>query len=151
MAGIVGFLSQVTAQRIYKSNSVLTSGQWYKISVKEAGIYKIDISFLTNLGINATNLSSSSIRLYGNAGRMLSESNNGLWSDDLIENAIFVADGGDGILNGSDYILFYAPGSDKWIKDTINHRFSYQKNLYSDSAYYFITIGGTGKRITISQ
>lgn len=151
MAGIVGFLSQVTAQRVYKSNSVLASGQWYKISVKEAGIYKIDISFLTNLGINATNLSSSSIRLYGNAGRMLSESNNGLWLDDLIENAIFVADGGDGILNGSDYILFYAPGPDKWIKDTINHRFSYQKNLYSDSAYYFITIGGTGKRITISQ
>lgn len=151
LAGIAGFLSPVTAQRVYKPNSVLATGQWYKISVKEAGIYKMDISFLTNLGINTANLTSSSIRLYGNSGRMLSESNNSLWSDDLIENAIFVADGGDGILNGSDYILFYAPGPDNWTKDSINHRFFYQKNLYSDSAYYFITIGGTGKRITTSQ
>ena len=34
-----------TAQRIYKPNSVLATGNWYKLAVKEAGVYKIDIVF----------------------------------------------------------------------------------------------------------
>jgi hypothetical protein len=33
----------------------------------------------------------------------------------------------------------------------LNKRFAHQKNIYSDSAYYFITIGGTGKRIASVQ
>src|SRR6185503_599548 len=39
----------------------------------------------------------------------------------------------------------------KWLKDSINKRFTHQKNLYSDSAYYFITIGSVGKRIASLQ
>jgi hypothetical protein len=68
--------------------------------------------------------------------------------DDLIENAIMAVDGGDGILNGTDYILFYAQGSDEWIKDSANQSFSHGKNIYSDRSYYFLTINGSGKRIT---
>ena len=41
---------------------------------------------------------------------MLAEANAGQWTDDLQENAIQVVDGGYGILNGPDYILFYANG-----------------------------------------
>jgi len=62
-----------------------------------------------------------------------------------------VIDGGDGLFNGSDYFLFYASGTDRWLKDSLNKRFIHQKNIYSDSAYYFITIGGIGKRITSLQ
>ena len=81
---------------------------------------------------------------------MLGEANAGPWIDDLQENAIMVVDGGDGILNGSDYILFYATGPDQWIKDSLNQRFIHQKNIYSDKSYYFLSVGGTGKRITNS-
>ena len=63
-------------QRTYLSNSVLSSGNWYKISVKDAGVYKIDIPFLNSLGVNTGNLASGSIRLYGNGGQMLAEANN---------------------------------------------------------------------------
>ena len=62
----IGFFVQ--SQRVYKANSVLATGNWYKIAVKEAGVYKIDIPFLSELGINAANLSSGSIRLFGNGG-----------------------------------------------------------------------------------
>ena len=82
---------------------------------------------------------------------MLSESNSNIPLDDLAENAIMVMDGGDGLFNGSDYFLFYAAGPDKWLKDSVNKRFTHQKNLFSDSAYYFITIGGVGKRIASLQ
>jgi len=139
------------AQRTYKPNSVLGSGNWYKIAVKDAGIYKIDVAFLSRLGINTTNLSSGSIRLFGNGGGMLAEPNNISRIDDLEENAILVVDGGDGVLNGGDYILFFANGADTWLKDSVNKRFTHKKNLYSDKAYYYLTVNGTGKRVATSQ
>ncbi len=78
---------------------------------------------------------------------MLAESNGGPWNDDLIENAIQIEDGGDGIINGADYILFYASGPHEWIKDSINQRFIHKKNIYSERSYYFLSIGANGKRI----
>ncbi|MEN9684690.1 MAG: type secretion system sortase PorU [Bacteroidota bacterium] len=135
-------------QRSYAANTVLSTGNWYKIGVLKEGIYKVDINLLTSLGINISNLSAASIRLYGNGGGMLDESNAGPRPDDLVENPIEVFDGGDGIFNGQDYFLFYAQGPQRWIKDSVNQLFSHRKNLYADTAYYFLTIGGIGKRIS---
>ncbi|MDE3143168.1 MAG: hypothetical protein KGL19_03375, partial [Bacteroidota bacterium] len=137
----------VDGQRIYTTNSVLSTGSWYKIAVKQEGIYKIDVAFLNNLGINTNGLSSASIRLYGNGGAMLDENNAVPRQDDLFENAIEMFDGGDAVFNNNDYFLFYAAGPNHWLKDSIHQRFTHQKNLYSDSSYYFISIGGSGKRI----
>src|SRR6185436_7691098 len=108
---------------------------------------KIDINFLNSLGISTSNLASNSIRLYGNGGAMLPEANNGFKYDDLEENSILMVDGGDGIFNGSDYFLFFSSGADQWLKDSANKRFIHKKNLYSDKAFYFLTLGGIGKRI----
>lgn len=146
---LAGFFPSFS-QRTYKPASVLASGNWYKIAVAGEGVYKIDIPFLNALGITGS-ISSSQIRLFGNDGGMLSESNSATRPDDLEENAIWVEDGGDGILNGSDYILFFSNGPDQWIKDSTNKRFSHKKNLYSDKAYYFLSIGGTGKRIPVQS
>jgi hypothetical protein len=136
------------AQRTYKANSVLASGIWYKISVDGEGIYKMDVPFLNSLGITGS-LPSDQIRLFGNGGAMLPEDNSQKPIDDLEENSIYIVDGGDGMLNGSDYILFYAQGPDQWQKDSVNRRFSHKKNLYSNQSYYFLTIGGNGSRIPL--
>ncbi|HZE84600.1 MAG TPA: type IX secretion system sortase PorU [Puia sp.] len=136
-----------SGQRGYKSSSVLAAGAWYKIAVKDPGIYRIDVPFLKSLGINTDQLSSATIRLYGNGGQMLPEACSGSRTDDLEENAIDVEDGGDGIFNGSDYILFYAPGPHAWIKDSLNRQFSHRKNLFSEESFYFLSFGGTGKRV----
>ncbi|MDQ6608667.1 MAG: type IX secretion system sortase PorU [Bacteroidota bacterium] len=134
------------AQRVYKPSSVLATGNWYKISIAADGVYKLDIPFLSSLGINGS-IPSAQMRIFGGGGGMLAEANNTVRIDDLEEIAITVEDGGDGLLNGGDYILFYARGPDQWIKDSVNKRLSHKKNLYSDKAFYFINIGGTGKRI----
>ena len=139
----------LTAQRIYTANSVLATGNFIKIGVTKEGIYKIDVAFLNASGLGATNIISTAIKLYGNGGAMLDEKNNTLYYDDLTENAIQVVDGGDGIFNNNDYILFYAQGPNRWLKDSANQRFNHQKNLYSDTAYYFITVNGFGKRINL--
>lgn len=145
------FSLMAIAQRIYAPHSVLSSGNWYKIAVEKAGIYKIDIPFLNSLGVNTSNLTSGSIRLYGNGGSMLPEANAVFREDDLKENSIMVVDGGDGIINGTDYILFYAKGPDDWLKDSASMSFKHQENIYTDKAYYFLSVGGTGKRILVSN
>ena len=148
---LAAFPTLVPAQRTYKSNSVLASGNWYKIAVTDAGVYKIDVAFLSSLGINTSGLTSASVRLFGNGGGMLAEANATPRLDDLEENAIMVVDGGDGVLNGGDYILFFSNGADSWLKDSINKRFTHKKNLYSDKVYYYLSIGGAGKRISTDQ
>jgi hypothetical protein len=147
LLGCLGLSTESPGQRVYAPHSVLSSGIWYKLGTSRPGIYKIDIPLLNSLGVNTSNLASGSIRLFGNGGYMLSESNNGAWTDDLRENAIMIMDGGDGVINGSDHILFFSTGPDEWIKDSVNLRFTHRKNIYSDRSWYFLTIGGSGKRI----
>lgn len=142
------FFQSVPAQRTYKNASVLASGNWYQFSVKEAGVYKIDLPFLNKLGITNTSIPSGALQIFANGGSMLPEVCNGPKTDDLVENAIRVEDGGDGILNGNDYILFYANGPDSWVADSANKTYRHTKNLYSNTAIYFLTIGSNGKRMT---
>ncbi|HEY0042228.1 MAG TPA: type IX secretion system sortase PorU, partial [Flavisolibacter sp.] len=141
------FSFSADCQRTYRPASVLAGGNWYKISISAEGIYKLDVPFLSSLGIGG-NIPSAQIRVFGHAGGMLSEANASSRIDDLEELAITVEDGGDGQLNGGDYLLFYSQGPDKWLKDSVNKRFTHQKNLYSDRVFYFITVGGNGKRIS---
>ncbi|HEY1017997.1 MAG TPA: type IX secretion system sortase PorU [Sediminibacterium sp.] len=136
------------AQRAQALHSVLASGNWYRIGIRQEAVYKVDITLLTSLGITTENISSAAIRLYGNGGAMVDENNATTRPDDLVENPIDMHDGGDGIFNGNDYFLFYAPGPHRWLKDSTGQGFRHQKNLYTDTAYYFITIGGNGKRIS---
>jgi hypothetical protein len=140
-------LSSTEAQRSYTTVSSLASGNWYRVAISAPGMYKIDAALLRSLGISTAGLSSAAIRLYGNGGGMLPEACNGVRTDDLLENAIDMEDGGDGIFGEGDYFLFYAPGPHHWAKDSLNRRFTHIKNIYSEVAYYFISIGGGGRRI----
>jgi hypothetical protein len=134
-------------QRIYKDHSVLQSGNWFKVAVGADGIYKLDVSFLNSLGI-AGSIPSGQLRVYSGGAGMVPESNSAPRVDDLEELAIQVNDGGDGQLNGSDYALFYGQGPHIWKKDSANQRFSHIKNLYAEKTWYFITVGGSGRRIS---
>jgi len=140
------FLILAFGQRAYKASSVLASNNWFKISVEEEGVYKMDVGFLNSLGITG-NIPSAGIRVFGNGGGMLSEANSAKPFDDLEENSIWVEDGGDGTLNGQDYVLFYARSPNHWLKDSANRRFIHQKNIYSDKAFYYLTVSGNGLRI----
>lgn len=136
-------------QPIYTPNSVLSVGNWGKIGVVKEGIYKIDIAMLSQMGFPNGTINSNSIHLYGNGGNMLAENTALPRIDDLAENSLEIVDGGDGVFNGDDYMLFYAAGPHQWAFDSSNGNFIYSKHLYSDTAYYFITINSLapGKRI----
>lgn len=141
---------RTTSTSSFTTNSVLSSGDWYKIGVTQNGIYKINKTFLNNIGINTTNLDPKKLQIFGNGGKMLPEINGAFRYDDLQENSIQVIGESDGTFDANDYILFYATGPSQWTKTNSKKglRFKVQKNLYSDTSYYFITVGSSnGKRV----
>ncbi|CAD0002833.1 type IX secretion system sortase PorU [Flavobacterium salmonis] len=126
------------------SNSVLSSGDWYRFYIEKSGVYKISKSFLQSLGFDAGKSDPKKIKIYGNGGRMLPLSNNTYYPEDLIENSIQVIGENDGSFNNEDYILFYAEGVNNW-----NTESQTNINLYDTKSYYYITTqGGDGKRIS---
>lgn len=128
--------------------SPLASGTWYKIAVPARGVYKMDYAFVQSLGVNAANINTTNIRLVGNGGAMLSESNAVSRPLNLTENALWVSDGGDGAFNNGDFVAFYAPGPMRWDADSAGQRFLHRNHLYADSSYYFLSFdAGAGMRI----
>lgn len=143
---ISGF-SPLNAQRSYASQSVLATGNWYKLGILQDGMYKIDLAQLSSLGISGSSISSNTVRLYSRQGFLIPEANQAPRPDDLTELAIEIVDGGDGVLNGQDYILFYGQSPHKWLKDSLNQRFNHLKNPYGDTTFVYLTLGGQGRRV----
>lgn len=130
-----------SAQTTLINNSVLATGQWAKIGVTQEGIYKLDATQLGALGFSANPFPTSAIRLYGRDGSMLNEKIDSSYVDDLEEIPIET---------GPNYLLFYALGPHQWKYDSATKQFNFLKNLYSDTAWYFITINATGTPIRIT-
>ena len=134
----------------YAANSVLATGQWYKIATMNNAIHRIDYTFLKNLGINIDAIDPRNIKIFGNGAGMLPEKIAEFRYDDLQENAITVQGESDGRFNTNDYILFYGQSQKEvWKYNNATKIYNAQPNLYSDTMYYYITVSNNaGKRIT---
>ena len=139
------FVQIISAQTV---NSVLSSGDWFKFSVDTTGVFKIDKNFLQQLGVSTNNLNPKKIHIYGNGGNLLPVLNSDFRYNDLQENAIYIEGENDGSFDSSDFILFYAKGPHDWLVDTAQNTAKHRQNIYSDEAYYFLTVSNTnGKRV----
>lgn len=128
------------------SSSVLATGEWYKFSISSSGIFKLDYEALQNAGINVSAIDPRTIKIYGNGGGMLPQSNAAPRMDDLVENDVLVIGQNDGSFDPGDYILFYGIGPHTWSRN--GDKFIHSYNLYSDQSFYFLTYGGsTGARV----
>ncbi|HNW98099.1 MAG TPA: type IX secretion system sortase PorU [Bacteroidales bacterium] len=141
-------LNSTKQKHSYAENSLLSTGTWYKLKVKEEGVYKITYNDLIQQGIDVSSINPLNIRIFGNGGGMLTEANWESNFDDLIENAIYVEGESDGVFNANDYILFYGQAATKVNYDTLKNIFYHVNNIYSDYTYYFINFNSQpGKRI----
>ncbi len=132
----------------YVENSVLASGDWYKIAVNNDGICKLSYTDLQSYGINVGSVNPKNIRIYGINAGMLPEDPTKFRYDDLQELSIFVEGEDDNVLNSGDYVLFYGQGPNAWLYNELDQSYRQQMNLYSDYSYYFLTVDlGEGKRI----
>jgi hypothetical protein len=126
------------------SNSILKSGKWYKIKVKETNIYKLTYEDLKSIGFEAP----ENIRIYGNGGAQLSYLNSENNLNDLEEVPIYQNSGSDNDFGPGDYYLFYGEGPNLWQFDSKTSTFFQKLHEYALCNYYFITASfGEGKRI----
>jgi hypothetical protein len=119
----------------WESASVLASGKWVKICVKDRGIYKITFDQLKQWGFSDPD----KVSLYGNGGYMLPVSNKNISSDDL--NAYPVWKGKDSA--SKDCIFFYSTGNIRLVENTVTGKYTHQQNYYSDKTYFYLSDQGT--------
>jgi hypothetical protein len=128
--------------------SVLNSGDIYKLSVDQTGVHIINKELLALLKIDVENTDPRNIKLYGMRGGMLPESNAEPRPDDLQELAIKFEGEEDGRIDKNDHIVFYAEGPQLLLYENGNYRIP--SNIYDSKNYYFIKVSpGRGKRVQL--
>lgn len=131
------------------TESVLKTGNWYKIKLSKSGVFRLDKSFFDTNNI-PTNIDPRTLKIYGNGGKMLNDNPGDFRYGSLQENAIEFRGQEDGSFDNEDFILFYAQGPHDWnrLPDSTLSNLAHRFNQYSDDTYYFITYGGdSGKRV----
>ncbi len=111
--GILAFANIMICQGIdndgskYTKTSVLSSGNWKKLEVKENAIYKLTYEQIQAMGIDPVNA-----KIYGYGGWILDEyfSN---YIDDLPPVPVWIS-GNDNKLDPGEFMLFYGKGIVKW-------------------------------------
>ncbi len=138
-------LSKRVNNKAFGTSSVLSTGDWYKVSVSDDGVYKLTYDFLKDLGFDIDNLNPNDFKLYGNGGKMLPALNSDIRADDLQQNAITVIGAGDNKFDPEDYVLFYGQSPHSWNYDATTNLFKHQNHQFSDNTYYFLTFSSTGE------
>jgi hypothetical protein len=128
---------------------VLASGEWYRLSVTDEGMYRIDANYLAAIGVPVSSVDPRTIKIYGNGGREVPESPLAARPIDLVENAIYASGESDGKMDPGDFIAFYGKGLRGWEYDTGANTLRHYIDHYAEVNYYWLTYGGTpGKRMT---
>ncbi len=137
-------------QKLYRSRAFFEGENWFKIKIKDEGIYKISGSDLSSKGVDISSIDPKTIRIYNNGGLELPRNMRTSRSDSLIENAVRVIGEEDNSFSSSDYILFYGVPVNFWqpLNDSSNFYVHYI-NHYTEENVYWLTWGAgqTGKRM----
>jgi len=126
---------------------LLSKGNWVKIAVPNEGVYKLSGAQFKAMGFTG-NVNANQVQLYGMDLTVLSEKVPTGLPDSLMEIAIEMQDGGDGILDDQDQFLFYAQGHYQWVHSAISEAPIRQKITSNDSLFFFLRLGTSGKRIS---
>ncbi|MCA6078994.1 type IX secretion system sortase PorU [Fulvivirga sedimenti] len=142
---ILFLLLILLASSLYAQENPLTSGIWAKFSIPTDGMYRITASELENAGLSG--ISENQIRVLSMPGGPLPQINSASGPALLQDLSVTVYDDGDGIMNGSDYIIFFAEGPD--ILRLSNTGANYSYNPYARLNYIFVgSDGNPNTRIT---
>ena len=119
-----------------QGHSVLATGEWWRLTVRTAGIYRVTVDDVPGLqGVDV-----AQIGLYGAGGDMLSLRNSETSTGDLKPLAIEVHDAdGDGRFGSGDWLLFFGEGTDVWRYSTEDRRWELRRHAYATENYYFLT------------
>ncbi len=134
----------------YATQSVLSTGRWFKLGITETGVHRLSFSDLEDMGIDPAAIALDKLGIFGNYNGILPEANGKSRPDDLMENSIQMIGLNDGSFDPDDYILFYANGPTTWKYNLFTGRFDHTTNIYADTIFYFFT-PDAGNRKLINQ
>ena len=141
---------QTWPDQAWTTPSVLASGPWLKVAVTTDGLYRITTDQLRQAGWNPAQINPNQLQLYGYGGGMLPQPLDSAYFPDLPENAIWITGAEDNRLDEADEIIFYgqSPSHLRYHSSGTDYGLRYEKNLYADSSYYFLTVGeAPGRRV----
>ncbi len=122
------------------SVSIFNGGVWYKLAILKKGVYQLDRDYLNSIGVNTNQLDPKNIKIYSTgAGGMIPQSLS-VPRPELKQNRILVTGSEDNSFDQGDQVIFYANGPDYFGYNTSTNSFEHEKNLYSDTAFYFLNI-----------
>lgn len=135
----------------FVSESVLNDvgSAWYKIAVKNDGIFKLDYDFLNSCGIDLSNFNPNHLNVYGNGFGKLNELNSAPRVDDLAKLSIKFVGDSDNLFESNEYFIFQAFGPHRW--NNVAGVFRRDLNIYSDDSFYFIRISSSEPAKRIEQ
>lgn len=130
--------------------SVLASGSWLKVAVTADGLYRITADQLRQAGWDPAQINPHHLQLYGYGGGMLPQPLDSAYHQDPPQNAIWITGADDDRFDEQDEIIFYGQSPDRlrYQPSGADYVLHYEKNLYADSSYYFLTVGeAPGQRV----
>ena len=123
----------------------------YKLPISETGMYKLDKTYLDDLGIDTDNIDPRRIKIFGNGGGPLAELIDAQRLNDLVENPIRVTGEADGSFDAGDVVIFYAEGPHKWTYNNSINAYERVTNIYTNENFYYLKIDTqNGRRVTDS-
>lgn len=101
------------AERLSAQDGPFAAGDWVKIHVEHDGMYRVSVQELKEAGIAVDGIESQSLRMHYGGGWELPISQEEA-RPELREIAMRVADGGDGVFDGQDALIFYGDATSRW-------------------------------------
>ncbi len=130
-------IMQTGLKKISAGDFPFEQGDWYRFSVTNAGMYRLDYTYLQSLNISVSDI--NSIRLFGNGGLVIPDNNTDPRPDSLVEIPRLVVRKNGSVPDTADYIIFYGCGVTGWNYNRSSKLFRHYINPYADTNYYFFT------------
>jgi hypothetical protein len=114
------------------------SENWYKIVVRENGIYRIDRSMLIQAGAPVSEVDPTTFRVFTSGGKILPLDNPNSFLE-LKELSIFVSGEEDGTFDSGDFILFFGWSVNDWDYDSTGGQASFYTNPFTYDHIFWLT------------
>ncbi len=136
-----------------KKVAQMPGGPFYRITVREDGMYKVSASMLKAAGVPLNGVLIDQVKLFGNGGHELSYNTKATQYNPPYTQQIPILMfdvNGNNTFDGDDYFLFYGKNVNGWFYDQGAQTFKYQEHRFAKENYYWINFqpGFKGERMS---
>jgi hypothetical protein len=122
---------------IFSDNSPFSQGDWFKIPITKDGIYALNASYLSSLGIDISTISTSSISIWMGPSRML-PLRNADSRPQLIQIPILIENSSNNTFSNDTRVLFYGHSASGSMLNSIQ-QLEHQRHYFTDTSFVFLS------------